>query len=120
MSISDTFNKIIPKNRTQFGAGVISIKNNGSNFVALVLNGGIVDDSWRGLAEKVKIEEKKWWVFSFPTKNAKIDKKHSVLLKSNMKGYGFNDEKKAVKKFDSLSQKKIGEITKEVLADNKF
>ena len=110
----------IPKTRDEFGAGAIAIKKNGEEFICLVMNGGFVDDSWRGLAEKAKIEKKKWWVFSFPTKNARIEKKHSVLLKEKVKGYGFDDEKKAVKKFDSLSQKQIGKITREVLADNKF
>lgn len=120
MGILDKFNKEIPKNREHFGAGAVSIKKNGNDFIALVLNGGFVDDSWRTLALNEKIANKKWWVFSFPTVNARVKDGYSVLLADKTKGYGFDDDEKAVNKFDSLSEKKLKEITRETLKDNKF
>ena len=108
------------KDRTQFGAGVVTVKKDKGKFTALVLNAGLVDDSWRRLAENENILDKQWWVFSIPVGHAQIQNNRSVILADGVKGFGFNKEKDAVNKFDSLSKKKIGKITRETLKDKKF
>lgn len=110
----------IPKTKDEFGAGVIAIKRNSDDFIALILNGGIVDSSWSKLADSVGIRSKVWWVFKFPVENAKVENNTSIILTKKTKGFGFDDEVHAIEKFDSLSEKKIKKIVPSVLRDKEL